>query len=192
MKGIIYGLFCKDDDQLYEFYIGSTPRPYYMRRGEHKHACITPYDPHYNLKVYQYIRAHGGWDNFDFVVLEVFEYGYDINNLLAREDELIVEYGSTLNTIRAKRSRKQYRLDNKDKIHQFNKEYREKNIEKIKEKEKQHREQYKEQIKAQKSEQIKCECNGTWTKGHGFPRHEKTQKHQNYLKSKEANSSHPS
>jgi len=59
-----------------------------------------------------------------------------------------------------------YVAANKELITQRNKAYRENN---------------KEIIRAKKSERIQCECGGSWSKGHGVDRHEKTKKHQNWV-----------
>jgi hypothetical protein len=42
-------------------------------------------------------------------------------------------------------------------------------------------ENHKEQIKQYKTIRNNCDCGGFWNNGHGFKRHEKTKKHQNYL-----------
>lgn len=57
------------------------------------------------------------------------------------------------------------------------------NTEVIAQRTKSYREKNKEALNAKKSESFSCECGGSWTKGHGFSRHEKSKKHQAWLSS---------
>ena len=72
---------------------------------------------------------------------------------------------------------KEYREINKDKIKEQEKEYRERN----KERKKEYREQNKEKINEQRSTKCLCACGGTYTLNNKST-HEKTTKHQNWLK----------
>jgi len=63
--GYVYKLFC---DGIEDFYIGSTFNMR-SRKYEHKHNCNNPNSKDYNLKVYQYIRANKGFDNWKFEIL---------------------------------------------------------------------------------------------------------------------------
>ena len=66
-----YKLFKKD----WECYIGST-KNLKERIRIHKYACNTEYNKNgkknrnYNNKLYQYIRGNGGFDTFDFEVID--------------------------------------------------------------------------------------------------------------------------
>jgi citrate synthase len=51
----------------------------------------------------------------------------------------------------------------------------------VKERTKQYRNKNKEVIKARKAIKTKCECGGSWAKGNGFPRHERTKRHQHWI-----------
>lgn len=61
-----------------------------------------------------------------------------------------------------------YAASNKDLIATRTKAYRAKN---------------KDSISEKKAETFECECGGSWNKGHGKPRHERTKKHQKWLSS---------
>lgn len=63
----IYKLCCKDPS-VSDFYIGSTCN-LYRRKAQHKHDCIYP-NKKYNYPIYQFIREHGGWDNWTINVIE--------------------------------------------------------------------------------------------------------------------------
>jgi len=58
----IYRLYCVDES-IQECYIGST-NDIKQRLRCHKSNCYNIKRPHYTLKVYQFIRSHGGFDNW--------------------------------------------------------------------------------------------------------------------------------
>jgi hypothetical protein len=96
IKTIIYKLFCKNTD-IKDCYIGHTTN-FKSRKAEHKYACLNENSKSHNLKVYKFIRENGGWDNFDFEIVEE----YPCNN--KREAEIREHYWyfllkSTLNEI---------------------------------------------------------------------------------------------
>ena len=203
-KTVIYKIFCKDSN-ITDTYIGHTTN-FNKRKNQHKHCCYNENKKSYNLKVYQYIRNNGGWNNFEMVMIEE----YSCNSKLEaekRERYFIEELKATLNIVIPTRTKKEYnkdyrekkkeydiiyRKDNKDKIKEYHKEYRiinkeiikelkkeyyENNKEKIKERNKKYNENNKEKIK----EKFNCECGGCYTKIN-ISKHYKTKIHQEYLK----------
>ena len=67
----IYQISCRDDT-IKDSYIGSTCD--IVRRGrQHKTKCHNERSPHHQLRVYQCIRANGGWINWTVTVLEEFQ-----------------------------------------------------------------------------------------------------------------------
>jgi len=52
-----------------ESYIGSTVN-YNNRKSKHKYACNNPKSNRYNLPLYQYIRENGGYDTFNYEILD--------------------------------------------------------------------------------------------------------------------------
>ena len=59
---LMYKFVCKDLS-IKEIYVGSTTN-YYKRKMGHKTSLNTVGKKEYNFKVYQYMRASGGWDNW--------------------------------------------------------------------------------------------------------------------------------
>jgi len=148
-KSVIYMIKKKDDDDNENVYIGST-KNFRKRKWEHKNRCNNPNSKGYNLKLYQYIRENGGWDEFNKIVIEK----YPCNSkeeLVKREDEIMCEIKSNLNNIRAKRSIKEYRIDNLDKIKEQSKKNYENNKDKINERNREYYQNNKEKV----AEQIK-------------------------------------
>ena len=67
--GYIYKLESKDPN-ITKIYFGST-RNWKRRVREHKYNTNTPSSKEYNRGVYQYIREHGGFDNWELRLVEV-------------------------------------------------------------------------------------------------------------------------
>ena len=63
-KAVIYGIYCKDKNVL-EIYIGSTYDEI-EREHNHKSDCNNENNKSYDLKVYKFIRANGGYDNWKY------------------------------------------------------------------------------------------------------------------------------
>jgi hypothetical protein len=120
LNGIIYMIKKFDDYDNENVYIGST-NDIERRKNQHKKRCNNPNDKKYNLKVYQYIRDNGRWDEFVINVIEAYPCSCK-RELEKREDEIMCQMDSKLNTNRANRGQKQYRIDNREKILEYNKE----------------------------------------------------------------------
>jgi len=152
-KSVVYMIKKKDDDDNENVYVGSAV-DFRKRKWEHKTRCNNPNSKGYNYKIYKYIRENGGWDEWIMIIIEK----YPCNNkdeLVKREDEIMCKIKSNLNDRRAKRSKKEWRIDNldkikknyennKEKILEQKKEYRENNRDKIKERDKKWYENNKE------------------------------------------------
>jgi hypothetical protein len=81
-----------------ECYVGSTTN-YANRIINHKSLCNNPRSDNYNFKVYKYIRANSGFDNWDFTILEhVDNEEFTKIELLQMEMNFIEEHGASLNT----------------------------------------------------------------------------------------------
>jgi len=150
-KGIIYKLCCNDLN-IKEIYVGSTTN-FKDRKSKHKHSCNKEKSKAYNLKVYQYIRSNGGWDNWDMILLENYN-ATDSHHLEARERYWLETLKATLNCQIPTRTEKEKNI-----------EYRKQNTDKIK---------YKRSIN------FTCECGGKYTH-HNKAQHLKRTKHLNYL-----------
>jgi hypothetical protein len=161
----IYKITC-NLPTINEIYIGSTA-DYENRCIKHRHDCYNVNSNNYSCKVYNYIRANGGFGNFTIDVIE----HYPCVNKTAmriREQYWINEYKPTLNTNRAYRTDeelkediKQYRTNNKDYFNQYNNQYRTTNLEYFK----QYRTANKEQLRSKAKQVIQCShCDKTYTK----------------------------
>ena len=132
---VIYKICCKDLE-IKECYVGQTTN-LVKRRWQHKSNCNNEKDVRYNFKVYQFIRANGGWDNWS--VIEV-----DKCNCLNYEEALKIErkyiqdLNATLNKVIPSRTDKEYYNDNKEIIAEKQKEYYENNKQILAEKKKEY------------------------------------------------------
>ena len=68
MKGVVYKLYCKDL-AIKEIYVGSSMN-INQRIDCHKNVCNNSHSIDYNMKVYKFIRANGGWFNWAYDILE--------------------------------------------------------------------------------------------------------------------------
>ena len=150
-KGMIYKLCCKDAN-ITEIYIGSTVNKH-RRKAHHKSVCNNPNHMSYNIRLYQFIRDNGGFDNWDLIILE--EYPTENKNELTwKEREWVELLKPVLNSIRPivtlneinERDRK-YRENNKEKRYEYQKIYYENNREQISESRKIYYEEKSEQIR---------------------------------------------
>jgi hypothetical protein len=70
MNFSIYQITCKNPE-IKDVYIGSS-KNYISRQYRHKYNCCNIKSPHYNFKLYKFIRDNGGWDNWKMEILENF------------------------------------------------------------------------------------------------------------------------
>ena len=184
-KTIIYKLCC-NDPTIEEIYIGSTCN-FSRRKSCHKHNSN---NVNYKLKVYQFIRDNGGFENWNMFQLET-KSVEDKREKESLEREWIEKLKPTLNCCIPTRTGKEYYQENKEKLNEKHKEYRKKNIDKISEKNKEYHEKNKDKLKEQKKkyreenkdkikEKFNCGCGGKYTHHHKS-RHLKSIKHQKFL-----------
>jgi len=186
------------DDQ---FYIGSTCN-FKKRLSYHKYDCFNRNTTRYNKPIYQYIRTNNL--NFEDIKTEILErveniYNSDKENeknarireqyYIDREREIrggnITNSYNAYTTEQEKKIQKTelntaYYQKNKEKIAEYHAEWYQKNKEKIVALQAEYRLKNKERY----SQKINCPCGSTTTVGNKS-KHEKTIKHQEYLKSLE-------
>jgi hypothetical protein len=97
-KTIIYKLCCLDQS-ITDIYIGHTT-DFTKRKGSHKSDCCDVKGKEYKFKVYQFIREHGGWDNWQMIQIEAYPCKNN-REASAREDFWMKELNSTLNSIQS-------------------------------------------------------------------------------------------
>lgn len=136
-NGTIYKISCKNPE-ITDCYVGSTV-DHNSRKSSHKSVCNNENSKDYNLPVYRYIRDNGGWNNWEFVLLE--DYPCRTKKQLNIRERLWLEkLGAKLNSCYPERSNeeiKEYRKDwknvNKEHLKQYRKNWREENKEHLKE-----------------------------------------------------------
>jgi hypothetical protein len=85
--------------------IDITRRIYY-----HKYYCYTDKSKHYNVPLYQYIRANGGWNNCQFTILEKCNFQTK-RDAEMREEYWRIEKEATLNSHRCFTPKKQKQME---------------------------------------------------------------------------------
>ena len=165
-KTVIYVIKCRDD-AITDEYVGSTTN-FRSRKCNHKSSCNNENSKDYNMKIYQFIRANGGWNNFIMIQLEEHPCK-NKREAECREEQIRQEKKASLNAYRAfitaeqrkeqlKEKAKEYYQEHKEQLTEYYKEYRKKNAEQIAEYYQKHKEQKKEKAKEyyqEHKEQIK-------------------------------------
>lgn len=185
---IFYKITCEN---LPEFtYIGSTVH-FIKRKCDHKTDCNNKTRKGHNIQLYQTIRANGGWENWEMVVIDKGEQ-MNLTDARIKEESLRKEYNGNLNMVKAYRSEedkkeynkansKEYRENNRDKINEKVKEYNNNHKEQKQAYQKEYYENNKVKFKEYQSKKITCICGCELTRGK-LPRHLKTNKHMDLLK----------
>jgi hypothetical protein len=114
----IYKISC-NDALITDCYIGQTCN-FQQRLNEHRSNCYNQNSNKYNYKLYQTIRANGGFDNWTMNIIEL----YPCNNKLessAREKHHYLLHNSTLNDHVPNQTQAEYYQNVKDILNAKNK-----------------------------------------------------------------------
>jgi len=139
-KTIIYKLVCKDIN-ITECYVGQTT-DFKSRKSKHKCNCN---NTETNFYVYQFIREHGNWKNWNMIEIEKFPCN-DSLDACKRERYWVEYYKATLNSTIPSRTDQEWKEENKDKLLEYQKKYREDNTDKIKENNKEYYDDNKDKL----------------------------------------------
>jgi hypothetical protein len=190
-KCLIYKICCKDPN-ISDIYVGHTT-DLRKRKNCHRSRCNNKNYEYYYLYVYQFIRDHGNFDNFEIIVIEQYPCENSIQ-ASARERYWLETLQATLNKYVPSRTKQEYEEQYREQKNKYNIQYREQNGEYYRQYREQNREiinekakQYREQNEEKRNEKFKCECNGRYTKSNQAL-HFKTKKHLKYLENQINNS----
>lgn len=158
-KSIVYKIH-KDDI----CYIGSS-NDETLRKRNHKSDCNNENAHNYNTPVYKYIRENGGWDTWEFEVIERFSCKNE-EQLVEREDyyyDLLKPVLNTRRPLRTKEELKEQKAINGVKWYKVNKEaIAKKNAENAEERNKYNAE-YLQKNKVKLYQKFICDCGGKYT-----------------------------
>jgi hypothetical protein len=178
-EAVIYGLYCKDKTVL-EIYIGSA-RDRNKRKKEHKSDCNNENREHYNYKVYKFIRANGGWDNWIFKVIEEFPCEIEIQ-LVIRERDHYDLLNPLLNINRPyiteeefKKYQTKYREEHIKAFKEYMKDYNAKNYQ-----------DNRDEILKKLNQKFTCECGKEYTYVHK-KRHCGSKRHKKFIENNKLN-----
>jgi hypothetical protein len=104
-----YQIRCRDSS-ITTTYIGHTVN-FKIREQKHKSSCNNKKGPRYHLRVYRSIREHGGWENWEMILLE-HRSCRGKAEAEERERELMFQYQTALNIAVPKRTPKEWYRDN--------------------------------------------------------------------------------
>jgi hypothetical protein len=166
---------CKDIN-ITECYVGQTT-DFKSRKKSHKSNCNNANVIMYNYYVYQFIREHGNWENWDMIEIEKYPCN-DSNEATKQERLRTEELHATLNSHIPSRTKTEYYQETKEQHSQNAKDYY------VKHKSDYHNyyETNKEKMQEIKKTKITCICGSVIQKG-DIKKHERTNKHIKLVKS---------
>ena len=110
-NGLIYKIVC-NDYTITNTYVGSS-YDFIKRKCNHKLKCNNSNCKSYNIYVYQFIRSHGGWDNW--AMLKICDFPCNNNiELITEERRHLVLLRADLNKVVPTQTGKEYYEINKD------------------------------------------------------------------------------
>jgi hypothetical protein len=136
---IIYKIICIDKN-ITDCYVGSTAN-FNKRKLKHKLNCNNLNNEKYNLKIYQIIRANGGWENWSIIpISEIKQISLTQSRII--EEDYREKLNAKMNSHRAyisytqkKEERKQYIANyteiNKEETVEYKKKWYELNKDRI-------------------------------------------------------------
>lgn len=179
-KCVIYKIVCNDLD-VKDLYVGHTT-DFRRRKNRHKHSCYNEALPAYTFKVYEMIRANGGWDNWSMIEVEKYACS-DSNEAISRERHWYEALQANLNSDYPGRTTKERYDKNREIINEKKKTHYQLNRERILLEQKAYVEKNKEVVSERRKEKIKCECAYVYTKSNRA-RHLKSKVHCDFIESK--------
>jgi hypothetical protein len=93
---VFYKIYC-NDTTVNDIYVGHTTN-FEKRKYAHNRACIKANNPNHHLKVYKFIREHGGWVNWKMDMIG-FRDCNDLNEARKVEQTYFETLHATLNSI---------------------------------------------------------------------------------------------
>lgn len=121
---VIYKIVCKNED-IKDVYVGCTTN-FNKRRIDHKKNCNNAIYKQHNLKIYQTIRANGGWENFEMIEI-IKQPCKNITESHTLERHYYDLLNCNMNTVVPNRTQKEYYKNNKE----YYKEYYKNNKDKL-------------------------------------------------------------
>jgi len=164
-KTVMYKLVC-NDLTIKDCYVGHTTH-FVRRKSGHHSACTNPNAKQYHYKVYQFIRDHGGWDNWSMIQIEPFPCK-DVNEARVRE-RYWIEKLATLNQTIPGRTQKEC-------FAKYYAEHKEKFVEKSAKYHREHQNEIHERQVKYNAVIITCTCGAKITQN-CRSRHLKSKKH---------------
>jgi hypothetical protein len=99
-NSVVYKIVCLDPT-ITDCYVGSTTN-LTRRKYNHKTRCCNKSknnESYHNQFVYRFIRDHGGWDNWQFVLVRKYKHVKTKQQLIQKERKYIDKLKPTLNRV---------------------------------------------------------------------------------------------
>ena len=172
-EGKIYKIVCNITGLVY---IGSTCKQYLSQRLQNHKSEYNMFKK--NGK--RYMSSFKVLENGDYNILLLELYPCNTKDELHARERYYMETIECVNLQIVGRTPKEWKNDNKDKVHEIYKRHYKKNGEVLKEKCKEYRDANKDRIAERDLKSVLCDCGSYYTHCHKS-RHERTIKHQTFL-----------
>jgi len=136
-----YQIICKDKS-ITDCYVGHTT-DYPQRCRDHHSKCTNSNSDKHNLKVYEFIRLNGGWDNWEMLEIDICNCE-NVFEARAIERCWIECLGGQLNCLIPNRTDEEWYNDNKERLTKYKHKWYEKNKDRCNEKGRQNYQENKE------------------------------------------------
>ena len=176
--GLIYKIVCNDLN-VKECYVGSC-QAFRARKRSHKSICNNENSVGYNLNIYQFIRANGGWDNFSMLQIETVMFR-EKRELQTKERHWIETLGATLNRQIPSRTQQEYKVEHKEQLIEYRKQRYQSNKTEILEQQKAYYTANRTEKLEKAKELVLCECGKSSMKSN-LSRHKLSKDHRQYEK----------
>ena len=109
-----YKIFCKNTD-IQDSYIGKSC-DIINRMNQHKWSCFNKEKQ--NMKIYKFINDNGGWENFDYIILQE-DYFEKVEDATIVENNLFNIFNPSLNTNRPIQDTNETKIKRRDGAKKF-------------------------------------------------------------------------
>ena len=109
-----YKIFCKNTD-IQDSYIGKSC-DIINRMNQHKCSCFNKEKQ--NMKIYKFINDNGGWENFDYIILQE-DYFEKVEDATIVENNLFNIFNPSLNTNRPIQDTNETKIKRRDGAKKF-------------------------------------------------------------------------
>ena len=164
-----YKLVC-NNPEIKSTYVGHTTN-FIKKKADHKMRCFNENNNNYHLKIYQTIRANGGWSEFRMIEIEK-RIVKDKRKSERIETDFMEQLQSDMNMCKSHCGF--------ETVEEYRKIYYQEHRDELVLKKKIYNQEHRDELALKKKKEGTCECGSITRKG-DLAQHKKSQKHKNSM-----------